>query len=488
MWSHFPIALAILSLLASGILGFLAWFYRRAMRELAQTQSEYREQREAIVDMLNRIGLRINASLDLDGALEIIAEYLIEATQAESGAIFLLDAEGRSLRARAIAGMFPPMHETTSYVLTKRKYLDERIRRDRIQIGEGVIGFVAKTGESLLIADAMADPRVPKTSTDFLRIESMLVAPLRSRQKILGVFALVNRRGQGAFTNADLRLLQQLAQQAALTVDMVRLYEHDREQRRIEQELRVAQDFQRMLLPSKFPQPDGFNIAAFSKPALEVGGDYFDFIWVEEPRLLGVAIVDVSGKGIPGALVMASLRSALRAAAPGCREPKEVLKRVNRQILEDTRDSVFVTMTYAILDVEERTVRFCRAGHEPLILCNESGAKPQAFQPNGIALGLVGDAIFNVLEECETRLEDGDTMVLYTDGVVEALNAKSEEYGSDRFRNCLLLNRCAAPAEQIDGVLGDIDLFAEGVAQSDDITLVAIKAYARESQAEAHTA
>ncbi len=361
--------------------------------------------------------------------------------------------------------------------MTKRKYLAEIVKKERVKIGEGIIGFVAQTGEALLISDALEDPRVPKTSTDFLLIRSMIVAPLLLRQSILGVFAVVNKRNEETFNDQDLRLLQQLAAQAALTVNVVRLYEHEREQRRIEQELHVAKEFQKMLLPDHLPEPRGFDLAAFSKPALEVGGDYFDFIWVEKPMYLGIAIVDVSGKGIPGALVMAILRSTLRAAAPGCASPKQVLERVNRSILADTKKSVFITMTYVILDVISRKIRFARAGHEPLLVWNEEEEKkPRIYQPNGIALGLVDDKVFEVLEECEVQLREGDTMMLYTDGVVEAMNDKGEEYGPDRFLGHLRANRKLGAEKQIHETLGDIHRFTGGIPQQDDITIVAIKA------------
>jgi len=203
--------LVALFLVLTVVLGVALRYYQKRCCNLMLAQEESRQQREAVVNMLNRIGLRINASLDLDGALQIISEFLVEATHAGAGAIFLLDAEGEVLQARALVGLFPPMHETTDYVLTKRKYLDETIRRDKIALGEGIIGFVAKTGEPLLISDALSDPRVPRVATDYLKINSMIVAPLRIRQRTLGVLALVNRTNQDTFDDQDMRLVQQLA-------------------------------------------------------------------------------------------------------------------------------------------------------------------------------------------------------------------------------------------------------------------------------------
>ncbi|MFP4579775.1 MAG: PP2C family protein-serine/threonine phosphatase [Candidatus Sumerlaeia bacterium] len=451
------------------------WHYHLKVRAYQNVHEEIRNQREAAVDLLNRIGLSINTSLDLDGALGTIAEYIVETTKAESGAIYLLDSEGRNLHARAVVGLFPPMHQTSDYVLTKQKYLSEKIRKDTIEIGEGIIGFVASTGESVLITDALSDPRVPKTATDFLQINSMLVAPLRIRQKVIGVFAVVNKKGNIPFGDADLRLVNQLAVQAALTVDIVRLYEHQAAQDRIEQELQVATEFQQMLLPQELPEVKHMDIAAFSQPALEVGGDFYDLFWIEEGKRFGVAIVDVSGKSIPGAIVMAMLRSALKVEAASCDSPREVLRRVNRHIVRDTKENVFVTVSYGIIDLEKKTLRFARAGHEPLIVLNPDQRNPRVCMPEGIALGLVRDEMFDVLEECEIQLHPNDTLVLYTDGCIEANNSKDEQFGQDEFILNLQKRLDQSAQRQIEGILKDIQDFTEGIPQQDDITLVIVR-------------
>jgi sigma-B regulation protein RsbU (phosphoserine phosphatase) len=300
-------------------------------------------------------------------------------------------------------------------------------------------------------------------------------------QKTLGVAVLINRRDRASFTQQDQRLLKQLGAQAALTVDLVRAHQHEREQRRLEQELEVAHNFQEMLLPRELPSQPGLDIAAYSTPALELGGDYYDFIWVEKPLFLGVAIVDVSGKGVPGALVMTILRSALRACAPGNASPKKVLEEVNRMIIEDTKQNVFITMTYAIIDIRSKKMRFVRAGHEPLVLIDEnSDALPKIFQPKGIALGLVAPEMFNVLEEQEIDLREGQTVLLYTDGVVEAVNENDQEYGPERFRKNLQKHKTESAQHQINNLLEDIRSFTGGIAQHDDITVAAFKVVAEE--------
>ncbi len=473
------LSLIVLCLLVIISLAFLTWHYRKMNDGLMEAADELSQQRVAVLDMLNRIGVRVGGSMDLDGALGIVAEYVAEATHAESGAIFLLDSSGEQLEARATVGLFPPMNEDEEYVVTG---LSETELPPPIGIGEGIIGFVGQTGESVLVSEGMHDTRVPKVPGQFAPIHTLLAAPLKMHQKTLGVAVLINRRDRASFTQQDQRLLQQLGAQAALTVDLVRAHEHEREQRRLEQELEVAHNFQSMLLPREIPKVSGLDIAAYSTPALELGGDYYDFIWVEKPLFLGVAIADVSGKGVPGALVMTILRSALRTCAPGNASPKRVLENINRMIIDDTKQNVFITMTYAIIDVRSLKMRFVRAGHEPLVLVDENSEEmPKVFQPKGIALGLVAPEMFTVLEEEELQLQEGQTVMLYTDGVVEAVNEGDQEYSPERFHRNLIKHKSENAGTQIARLLEDIHEFTGGIPQNDDITVATVKVVPKEN-------
>ena len=458
------------------ILAFFLWLliFRRKIRFYKRSSEIRAKEQETVISFLHKIGDRITTSIDLQGSLEIITNFIVEYTHAEAGAIFLLNEEDQTLRAKVVLGLFPPLHKTTGYIFTKRKYLTERIMRDRIHIGEGIIGDVAKTGKSQLIRDAQEDPRIPEASSDFMPLESIMVSPLKIQDKVLGVLAVVNKRDGHIFSDQDMSLLESLSQQAAVTVDIVKLYEQLANQQRIEQELSLARDFQGLLLPKSCPRIKGLDIAAFSESALEVGGDYFDFIWIDEDHL-GLVIGDVSGKGIPGALVMAMVRSILRAESRNNISPAAVLRVVNEYIRQDTKSNVFITMTYAIIDIPKRTVRFARAGHEPLITFFVDNPEPELYTPEGIALGLVEEDIFKVTGEKEINLATGDLIVLYTDGVVEAMNDSSEEYGQERFLDMIKKTRNGKAQEVIEAVMKDIRQFTQSIPQHDDITLIAFK-------------
>jgi sigma-B regulation protein RsbU (phosphoserine phosphatase) len=252
------------------------------------------------------------------------------------------------------------------------------------------------------------------------------------------------------------------------------MYDAMTEQQRLVQEVRIAQDFQKMLLPDHCPEIPGIEIAAASRPALEVGGDFYDFFWLDESRL-GIVIADVSGKGIPGALIMSMVRSVVRAESRRSQTPRDVLQAVNQTICSDTRENVFVTMTFAILDLERKRLTFARAGHEPLVAYSPSDGALRLISPEGIALGLVDEEIFTVIRDQEVPIRDGDVFVLYTDGIIEAVDRSGHEYGQERFLD-LVRTHADKPAEQlIDDLVMDIRDFTRGGKQSDDITLVVLK-------------
>jgi serine phosphatase RsbU (regulator of sigma subunit) len=472
--------LLLLAVAAAITLGVFLFRAHRALW-MAQYQIRLRDhERATVFRFLNEIGSRITRRLDLDQTLEMVVEFCCGATRAEAGAIFLRDKEDPEvLQARVVQGLFPPLHEVASgKMLSKRKFLSDFVKKERIRVGEGIIGLVARNGESILIPDAAADSRVPRSANELVPLEDLILSPLSVRGKVLGVLVLINKkdeaRPEATFDEQDLSLVTALADQASVTLDIVRLYEELSEKQRLEQELLLAHEFQAALLPTRMPELPEVEIFGMSQPALEVGGDYFDFIEVDEHRL-GIVVGDVSGKGIPGALVMATLRATLRAEAPGKTSPREVLRKVNSQIVRDTKESVFVSATYGILDRRTGLFRFARAGHEPLLCCRAENSELSTYEPNGIVLGMVEGELFDLLEEGEVDLKSAGTVVLYTDGVPEAMNTAREEYGVARFQS-LLRRHAGQPSEQVARtVLDDIARFTQGNPPHDDITLVVLR-------------
>lgn len=464
-----------ISLLLLILLALAGWFYWKETKrteELRQELAALSREEQALFDFLNQFGESLTKGTDTGIAMEVIVDFAQEATSADAAGLFVRETNGRTLRARVVKGLFPPFHQTSSERLfSKRKFVADLVKREVIEVGQGIIGEVARSGQPVRIIDARKDSRVPKSEITGLETRDVLAVPLAVRGENLGVLVLVNKREEAPFNESDESLITAVAKQASVTLDLVRLNKLKSEQQRLEQELELARSFQNLLLPRERPSFPNIQLAGIYQPALEMGGDYYDYIPIDE-RYLGIAVGDVSGKGIPGALIMAAVRAALRAEARLSLSPREVLARVNQIAAEDTKDSVFITMTYGILDTHTGLFRFCRAGHEPIICCPADGKGIVSYLPEGIALGIVKGEAFSVTEEQEIDLSREHTVILYTDGIVEAMNERSEEYGEARFHRQLQQHVHEEPEKLVQAVLADILKFTRDRPQHDDITMV----------------
>lgn len=250
------------------------------------------------------------------------------------------------------------------------------------------------------------------------------------------------------------------------------------EQERIKKELQVANQIQRMLLPTQTPVVAGFTFGCFYRAAKEVGGDYYDFIPIDKDQL-GIVIADVCGKGVPAALLMSMARSFIRSLAPTFSSPAAVARELNRLLLGDLRGGLFITLFYAILNARQKTLTFTSAGHNPLMLWQARTKRLAALKldPPCLPLGLEGAGMFERLARDEKiDLHNGDAVVLYTDGVTEAMNSSGEEFGEAGLENCL--QSCAPKAtapEILQGVEEALTRFCGDATQNDDIAIVTLK-------------
>jgi sigma-B regulation protein RsbU (phosphoserine phosphatase) len=222
------------------------------------------------------------------------------------------------------------------------------------------------------------------------------------------------------------------------------------------------------LLPEKSPAIPGFEIAGINIPAKQVSGDYFDYIRVDEHRL-GVAIADVSGKGVPASLIMAICRSVLRSQAPQNSSPAEVLKAVNRQLYPDIKEDMFISMAYLVMDHSIGSVTMARAGHDAPLLYRRARQTVELVKPPGMVVGIDSGSVFAI------RLKQDDCLVLYTDGVTEALDAEGFEFGADRMIQSVRASAAQGASAIITRLIDDVRNFVGSQAQNDDITLITIR-------------
>lgn len=249
------------------------------------------------------------------------------------------------------------------------------------------------------------------------------------------------------------------------------------DQERIKQEMQVAREIQQTLLPTEFPQIEGYEIASYYEAAREVGGDYFDFVEVDRDTL-GIVVADVSGKGIPGSMVMTLIRTALRAEARRVTSAAEVLAKVNNAVVGDMKKGMFVTLFYIILDSRKRRINFASAGHNPMILHRSKTQKTYYLNPKGFPVGisLTDKELFRKSIESDTiQLTEGDIILIYTDGVTEAMNPRGEMFGDERLLEAVRKYGHLRAQAFADKLKEELLSFTEGHPQSDDITFVVIK-------------
>lgn len=438
------------------------------------------QEKNVVMNFFEQIGLAFNHSVDLNELLKIILICSSRTTQAKGEAIFLFDDEEPILKAKIVEGVFPPLKDhhhlsKSSKLVSKAKYLNENLFNTSFQLGEGVIGEVALNKESILISNAETDERIIQPEVDYLKIKTLMASPLTFQDEILGVMIAINKTNESAFTENDLHLFESLAGQAAISIYNAKMFSQMAEKQKLDRDLEIAKEIQNLLLPKEKPRLEGIDISGYSDPASKVGGDYYDFIPLSTHQT-GIAIADVSGKGIPASLIMSMARSILRSLALKKLSPASVLKQLNSLIHPDIRVGMFISMSYLVIDQIQKELTISRAGHEPLIYFNHKDSQIQSIQGKGMVLGLNDGQIFNQqLDELTIRYNPNDIFILYTDGITEATNMKGEQFGIHRLHEIIRNSHHMNSTEIIQQVCSRVKRFIGEAPQSDDITLVVIK-------------
>lgn len=300
-----------------------------------------------------------------------------------------------------------------------------------------------------------------------------LAVPLSIGSKRLGVIHLGPRADGTPYPEETLTTVETLAQHAAMAIENAQLYQEVAERERVRQEMKWARDIQQALLPRTMPEISGYDISGVSLPALDVGGDYFDV--VPTARAWQCIVGDVSGKGVPAALIMSIVRSLIHTYAEMTESPTAILSRVNRKLSPDLEAEMFVTIAAVSLQPNEPRVMILRAGHEPLMLVRADG-RVTRLQPPGTAMGLTEADLFDrMLEPVELELGSGDAIVLFTDGVTEARNRANEEIGYERLAEWIGQSRGLAARAMVQSIVASVQEFSTGMPQLDDVTVLVVK-------------
>jgi sigma-B regulation protein RsbU (phosphoserine phosphatase) len=409
----------------------------RELRRRLKRQGFEANLRGVELEALYDVGLAIASTLNLEELAEEILLRAISLLDARRGALFLINGDVLDLE-RTIGGDAIEHIESADPSITallERETLEEQ---------------TLLPGASYLLGAA-------------IEVEGR-------RRGLIVVADKESRTGVGPFGDAARRTLELFANQAAIALENARLHLEALEKERLEREMELAAQIQTRLLPTTVPQVSGFEILGWSRPARHVGGDYYDLIALKEGSW-GLVVGDVSGKGMPAALMVSTVHSALRLLLDQLEVGPALLERLNRHISETSAPNKFITFFMAEVDSDEGAVHFINAGHNPALLVGSSG-EPLELKTGGLPLGLLSDSVY---EDGDFRMEPGDLLCIYSDGITEAISQADEEFGTERLIE--VLNRYRE--EPLPSVIAAIDRatadFARGMPQFDDQTLLLLR-------------
>lgn len=473
----------LLGLAVGGGLGwFFWWSARREIIRLDEEKQMLTQEKFIVFDFMHNMVEAIGEGVNRQELFHRVVHAAIMSTGALSACIF--ERRGDELRGVAVEGLFPPhrpiKESSRAKITTRAKFLEDILKSEVFNVGEGLVGKTAETGEGILIEDARRDPRVIKHDDPSLVVKSMITVPISFRDRNIGVLAIVNPSDGESFGETDFSLAQSLAEQAGVAIHNLDLMAMQIEKNKLDADLSLAHEIQNMLLPKEFPANEKLDIATRYIPAQKVGGDLYDIFELDENRV-GVAIADVSGKGVPASLIMAICQSNLRHLARSHNSPARVLQELNEVMSAEMKPDMFVTIIYAVIDTREDSLTFARGGHELPILVsgNPDNSQWQAelLKSEGMALGMVPVDLFSgMIVDRKVPFRRGEIITLYTDGVTEVTNPAGTEFSNSRLADVIRTLRQGSANEVSQGIVDRISTFSGNHhEQPDDFTLVTIK-------------
>src|SRR5881392_3329139 len=452
------------ALLAIAICGWVFTTFRqwRKVHALERSKEEIQVEETLVFDFLHGLGEAFRETIKPHDLHRLIVEGATRILDANGGALYLTDRSGNKLVPMFLSKGCPPLVPVPGHILhqaaTTPAALEGFLRMHTVPPGEGLIGTVWQTTQPVSLADVRDVPELARLRETPLGTASLMATSLLYGKQNMGVLAVSNGPMGAPFTPSDFVVFKSIAEQSAFALYNAIIYSEANEKKRLDHDLEIARNI----------------------PARQVSGDYFDYIRVDEHRL-GLAIADVSGKGVPASLIMAICRSVLRSQAPQNPSPAEVLKAVNRQLYPDIKEDMFISMAYLVVDHSVGSVMLARAGHDAPLLYRRAQQTVELIKPPGMVVGIDSGSVFDrITNDFAIRLEQDDCLVLYTDGVTEALDAEGFEFGIDRMIQSVRASAAHGASAIITRLIDDVRSFVGAHPQNDDITLITIRKHEKD--------
>jgi phosphoserine phosphatase RsbU/P len=403
------------------------------------------------LSILNELAREIGASSNSNEVMKKVISRSLRAVHAEQGTITLVE-ENESDAAKTFVRSMVSTSDHQPYHLT-----------------QALLGWMFLNKKPLMVNDPQDDNRFLGLCEND-SVQSIMSVPLLVKSQLRGVLTVINKKGTSRFDEDDQKILSIIATQSAQVVENARLYEEEQAFLKMQSELHLAREIQMELLPQNNPQMDGYDIAGFSQPAQDVGGDYYDFIKLSETQLV-TCLGDVSGKGIPAALLMSNLQATIRGQSfLDCR-PGECLKKTNALLFHCTAAHKFATFFYGILNSKNHQFCYSNAGHDRPILFRDENT-PRVLEEAGIALSLFEEFEF---PEVVIDFQPNDLLFVYSDGVSESMNENDEEFGVANIIKFVQQKKNLSAKGIITNLMKVLENFSKVKNQHDDITMLVIK-------------
>jgi serine phosphatase RsbU (regulator of sigma subunit)/pSer/pThr/pTyr-binding forkhead associated (FHA) protein len=416
-------------------------------------------QKTDLLGLISKVGVTLLAATTLDETLKQVAELVFEAVPAERCVIMLREEDTKNLE-----DCDNGMRIAVARLREKSEDFGD------IRVSRTVMEEVVENQKAVLTSDAQHDPRFASQTMILQGIRSVLAVPLASKNTVFGLSYADSPVSETQFTEENLKVLTTLASVAAIRVENTRLLEERLERERMERELALATEIQQKFQPSAPPIVLGYEMQGISFSCYEIGGDYYDFIKRDDDKWI-IALGDVSGKGTAAALLMSSLHAAVHGQIAAKTPLLQTVYAVNKYLAENTPPNRFVTLFIAELEPDTGVLTFVNAGHNPPLVARANGDIEQ-LDSSGFPLGMLDIATYQL---GQMKLETGEALVIYSDGVNETVNPKDEEFGMERLTQTVRNNLRRTASGLRDKIEAALSTFAEGADAPDDITLVIVK-------------
>jgi sigma-B regulation protein RsbU (phosphoserine phosphatase) len=466
------LAIGIIILLVVTIVVISTMFYHQSnhMLKLQEKAAEAENKRQEISNFLTRFSAGIKGEEGFSGAMNAAAIHIGEQTDSESVAIYLM--EDSKLRGVSVYGSYPLVRTANKLVFTRRRHLLETLRQELIAPGDGFLGGIVISRLAEQVPCGAKDERF-KSYPEFRNLKGIMAVPMLRDGALVGVICAVGNRLRPSqpFSENQFERLQLLTSQVLMVHNLVMAYGEISRRDRIDQELELARKLQQSLLPKSNPNWGKFAIHAYSRSAKEVNGDFYDFIRIDDDRML-VVIADACGKGIPACMLTAMTRSVGRSLIDNFTTLHDFLCKLSDKLNRDTDADRFITVGCCLLNKKDMLLEFARAGHTDLVTFVHNHIR--IMSPRGTAVGVLPARLFKADTIC-IALEPGTTVMMYSDGFTEATNAEGKEFGQERLVSTF--EQACTECNTLEEIVGKISkqIIDYEESQADDQTLVLIR-------------